>query len=138
MKRVFIDTNVVLDFLLEREPFVEDAVKLFAKIDASEIIGFIAATTITNIYYIIRKAAGVKVAQDAISQILIDLHICTVDKNILEIAVALNFQDFEDAVQYACAMKSVVDVIVTRDVSGFLGSEILVILPGELNNISRE
>lgn len=99
MKRVFIDTNVVLDFLLEREPFVEDAVKLFAKIDASEIIGFIAATTITNIYYIIRKAVGVKVAQDAISQILTDLHICTVDKNILETAVALNFQDFEDAVQ---------------------------------------
>ena len=117
---------------------VEDAVKLFPKIDASEIIGFIAATTITNIYYIIRKAAGVKVAQDAISQILIDLHICTVDKNILETAVALNFQDFEDAVQYACAMKSMVDVIVTRDVSGFLGSEILVILPGELNHISRE
>jgi predicted nucleic acid-binding protein len=138
MKRVFIDTNVVLDFLLEREAFVEDAVKLFAKIDASEIIGFIAATTITNIYYIIRKAAGVKVAQDAISQILTDLYICTVDKNILETAVALNFQDFEDAVQYACAMKSMVDVIVTRDVSGFLGSEILVILPGELNHISRE
>ncbi|GCL42611.1 type II toxin-antitoxin system VapC family toxin [Dolichospermum planctonicum] len=84
MKRVFIDTNVVLDFLLERELFVEDAVKLFAKIDASEIIGFIAATTITNIYYIIRKAAGVKVAQDAIYQILTDLHICTVDKNILD------------------------------------------------------
>ncbi|MCX5980949.1 MULTISPECIES: PIN domain-containing protein [Nostocales] len=138
MMRVFIDTNVVLDFLLEREPFVEDAVKLFAKIDAGEIIGFITATTITNIYYIIRKAAGVKVAQDAISQILTDLHICRVDKNILETAVALNFQDFEDAVQYACAMKSMVDVIVTRDVSGFLGSEILVILPGELNHISRE
>ena len=84
MKRVFIDTNVVLYFLLEREPFVEDAVKLFAKIDGGEIIGFIPATTITNIYYIIRKAAGVKVAQDAISQILTDLHICTVDKNILD------------------------------------------------------
>ncbi|MFO0140887.1 MAG: type II toxin-antitoxin system VapC family toxin [Aphanizomenon sp.] len=107
--------------------------------DAGEIIGFIAATTITNIYYIIRKAAGVKVAQDAISQILTDLHICTVDRNILETAVTLHFQDFEDAVQYACAMKSMVDVIVTRDVSGFLGSEIPVILPGELNNnISRQ
>ncbi|NES99358.1 MAG: PIN domain-containing protein [Sphaerospermopsis sp. SIO1G1] len=98
MKRIFIDTNIVLDFLLEREPFVEDA----------------------------------------ISQILTDLHICTVDKNILETAVALNFRDFEDAVQYACAMKSMVDVIVTRDVCGFLGSEIPVILPGELNHISQE
>ncbi|KZL49479.1 MULTISPECIES: type II toxin-antitoxin system VapC family toxin [Cyanophyceae] len=122
--RVFIDTNVVLDFLLEREPFVEDAVKLFAKIDAGEIAGFIAATTITNIYYIIRKAAGVKVAEDAISQILSDLHICAVDKNVLEQAKSLNFKDFEDAVQYACAMISMVDVIVTRDVSGFVSSEI--------------
>jgi predicted nucleic acid-binding protein len=138
MKRIFIDTNIVLDFLLEREPFVEDAASLFAKIDTGEIAGFIAATTITNIYYIIRKAAGVTVAQDAISQILTDLHICAVDKNILETAVALNFRDFEDGVQYACAMKSMVDVIVTRDVSGFLGSEIPVILPGELNHISQE
>ncbi|MCC5644381.1 PIN domain-containing protein [Nostoc sp. CHAB 5824] len=56
--RILIDTNVVLDCLQEREPFVEDAVKLFAKIDAGEIEGFIAATTITNIYYIVRKAAG--------------------------------------------------------------------------------
>ena len=136
--RVFIDTNVVLDFLLEREPFVEDAVRLFAKIDAGEIAGFIAATTITNIYYIIRKAAGIKVAQDAISQIITDLHICTVDRNILEQAISLNFQDFEDAVQYACAMTSMVDVIVTRDVSGFVGSEIPVMLPAEFSNISSE
>ncbi|MTJ09158.1 PIN domain-containing protein [Anabaena sp. UHCC 0204] len=136
--RVFIDTNVVLDFLLEREPFVDDAVRLFAKIDAGEIVGFIAATTITNIYYIIRKAAGITVAQDAISQILTDLHICTVDRNILEQAISLNFQDFEDAVQYACAITSMVDIIVTRDVSGFVGSEISVMLPAEFSNISSE
>ncbi|MEA5581606.1 PIN domain-containing protein [Nodularia harveyana UHCC-0300] len=136
--RVFIDTNIVLDFLLEREPFVEDAVKLFAKIDAGEIAGFIAATTITNIYYIIRKAAGVKVAEDAISQILSDLHICAVDKNVLEQAISLNFKDFEDSVQYACAMISTVDVIVTRDVCGFVGSEIPVMLAGDLCNISTE
>lgn len=102
--RILIDTNVVLDFLLEREPFVEDAGKLFKKIDADEIEGFIAATTITNIYYIVRKAAGVIAAQDAITQILIDLHICAVDREILEQAIALNFQDFEDAVQCACAI----------------------------------
>ncbi|HLP91319.1 MAG TPA: PIN domain-containing protein [Nostocaceae cyanobacterium] len=136
--RVFIDTNVVLDFLLEREPFIKDAVKLFAKIDSGEITGFIAATTITNIYYIILKAAGVKVAQDAISQILTDLHICMVDRNVLEQAITLNLQDFEDAVQYACAMTSMVDIIVTRDVSGFLSSEIPVMQPGEFSNIFSE
>jgi predicted nucleic acid-binding protein len=66
--RVLIDTNVVLDFLQEREPFVASAAKLFERLDTGEIEGFIAATTITNIYYIIRRAAGKVVAQDAIAR----------------------------------------------------------------------
>ncbi len=130
--RVLIDTNVVLDFLQEREPFVEDAAKLFERIDAREIEGFIAATTITNIYYIVRKAVGVEIAEDAVTQILSDLQICTIDRAILKQAVALSFRDFEDAVQYACAIAYGVDAIVTRDVSGFVGTEILVKSPREL------
>ncbi len=133
--RVLIDTNIVLDFLQEREPFVEDAVMLFARIDAGEVEGFIAATTITNIYYIVRRAAGVIVAQDAIAQVLTDLHICAVDRTILEQAITLNFQDFEDAVQYACGMAHGVDAIVTRDASGFVNAGIPVMSPGELNKI---
>ena len=74
--RVLIDTNVVLDFLQEREPFVKDAVKLFGRIDAGEIEGFIAATTITNIYYIVRRASRIEAAQNAIAQVLADLNIC--------------------------------------------------------------
>lgn len=77
--RVLIDTNVVLDFLQEREPFVENAARLFERIDAGEIEGFIAATTITNIYYIVRRVAGRVVAQDAIAQVLSDLNICAAD-----------------------------------------------------------
>jgi len=132
--RVLIDTNVVLDFLQEREPFVEDAAELFERIDAGEVEGFIAATTITNIYYIVRRAAGTKEALDAITQVLTDLHICAVDQTILEQAIALDFRDFKDAVQCACALAHVVDAIVTRDVSGFAGAEIPVMSPGELNN----
>ncbi|MFH7026913.1 MAG: type II toxin-antitoxin system VapC family toxin [Heteroscytonema crispum UTEX LB 1556] len=132
--RVLIDTNIVLDFLQGREPFVEDAARLFEKIDAGEVEGFIAATTITNIYYIVRKAAGARAAQDAITQILTDLYICAVDRSILSQAIALNFQDFEDAVQCACGIKYGVDVIVTRDASGFVNAPIRVISPGELGN----
>jgi predicted nucleic acid-binding protein len=131
--RVLIDTNIVLDFLQEREPFVEAAAQLFKRIDAGEIEGFITATTITNIYYIIRKAAGSEVAIDAIIQIMTDLHICAVERNVLEQAIALNFQDFEDAVQYACAIGYGVDAIITRDISGFINSEIPVMSPGELS-----
>lgn len=134
--RVLIDTNVVLDFLQEREPFVENAARLFERIDAGEIEGFIAATTITNIYYIVRRAAGRVVAQDAIMQVLSDLNICAVNLEILEQALALNFEDFEDAVQYACAVMHDVDAIVTRDASGFVNAKIPVVLPEEIDTIN--
>jgi predicted nucleic acid-binding protein len=134
--RVLVDTNVILDFLQEREPFVENAARLFERIDTGEIEGFIAATTITNIYYIVRKAAGATVAQDAITQILADLSICAVDREVVEQAIALNFRDFEDAVQYVCGVVNHVDAIVTRDASGFVGAEIPVMLPEELDNIN--
>jgi len=130
--RVLIDTNVVLDFLQEREPFVESAAKLFERIDTGEIEGFIAATTITNIYYIVRRAAGAVVAQDAIAQVLTDLNVCAVNRNVLEQAIALNFRDFEDAVQYVCGVVHSVEAIVTRDASGFVGAKIPVVLPEEL------
>lgn len=96
--RILIDTNVVLDFLQEREPFVENAARIFERIDTGEIEGFIAATTITNIYYIIRRATGAVVAQNAIIQVMTDLNICAVDRDVIEQAIALNFRDFEDAV----------------------------------------
>jgi predicted nucleic acid-binding protein len=130
--RVLVDTNVVLDFLQEREPFVENAARLFERIDAGEIEGFIAATTITNIYYIVRRAAGANIAQDAITQVLADLNICAVDREVVEQAIALNFRDFEDAVQYVCGVVNHVDAIVTRDISGFVGAEIPVMLPEDL------
>lgn len=136
--RVLIDTNVVLDFLQEREPFVENAARLFERIDAGEIEGFIAATTVTNIYYIVRKAAGRVVAQDAIEQILSDLNICAVDLELLEQALALNFEDFEDAVQYACAIVHRVDAIVTRDRFGFVNAEIPIVLPEDLDTINSD
>ena len=131
--RILIDTNVILDFLQEREPFVENASKLFERIDAGEIEGFIVATTITNIYYIVRRAAGRVVARDAIMQVLSDLNICAVNLEILEQALALNF---EDAVQYACAVVHSVDVIVTRDASGFVNAEIPIVLPEEIYTIN--
>ncbi|MGL5921833.1 type II toxin-antitoxin system VapC family toxin [Chroococcidiopsis sp.] len=75
-------------------------------------------------------------AQDAIAQVLADLNICAVSREVLEQALALNFQDFEDAVQYACAMMHNVDAIVTRDRAGFVNAEIPVVLPEELDTIS--
>lgn len=133
--RVLIDTNIVLDFLQDREPFVEHAARLFERIDTGEIEGFIAATTVTNIYYIIRRVAGRVVAQDAINQVLNNLNICAVNLEILQQALASDFEDFEDAVQYACAVVHSVDALVTRDASGFINAEIPVVLPQDIDTM---
>lgn len=121
MIKVLIDTNIVLDLILDREPFVEDAIALFELIEASQVQGFIAATTITNIFYIIRKAQGKEEAFKAIYRIESGLGICAVDRDTINQALVSNIGDFEDAIQFSCAVLNQLDVIVTRDRSDFVG-----------------
>ena len=117
--RVLIDTNVVLDVILEREPFVETAVAFFALIEAGKIQGYIAATTITNIFYIVHKLKGREVALDAIARLLQGLNLCAVESRVIQQALYLNLHDFEDGVQLACAVIEGLDAVVTRDVNDF-------------------
>jgi predicted nucleic acid-binding protein len=79
--KILIDTNVVLDLLLEREPFVEIAIALFEHIEQGNLEGYIAATTIANFFYIIRKTEGREVALAAINRLLIGLQFCAVDRH---------------------------------------------------------
>jgi predicted nucleic acid-binding protein len=119
--KVLIDTNIVLDLLLEREPFVEDAIALFARIEAGQVRGYIAATTITNIFYIVRKTQGREVALQAVTRIAMGLEICAIDRPTIVQALASNFKDFEDGIQFACAVVNQLDAIATRDPSDFTG-----------------
>jgi predicted nucleic acid-binding protein len=132
--KILIDTNVVLDLLLEREPFVETAIALFAQIEQGNLEGAIAATTITNIFYIMCKAEGRKVALDAIHRLLIGLQFCAVDRQTVETALSLGLKDFEDSVQLACATLNQLDAIVTRDRKDFIGSNLPIYSPTELLN----
>jgi predicted nucleic acid-binding protein len=119
--KVLIDTNIVLDLLLEREPFVEDAIALFDQVEAGQVRGYIAATTITNIFYIVRKAQGREAALQAVSRIAAGLEICAVDRPTIAQALASNLKDFEDGIQFACAVLNQLDAIATRDTSDFTG-----------------
>ncbi|MFM7604003.1 MAG: PIN domain-containing protein [Prosthecobacter sp.] len=119
--KILIDTNIVLDLLLEREPFVEEAIALFELVETAVIEGFIAATTITNIFYILRKAQGRAAALQAVSRLATGLEICPVDRPTILQALSSNLKDFEDGIQFACAVLSQMDAIVTRDQSDFAG-----------------
>ena len=130
---VLFDTNVLLDALLAREAFVEDAAFLLEAVETQMITGFISATTLTDVHYLVgRLTKSPESAITAVTQLLKLMDICPVDRQVLETAIALNLPDFEDAVQVACAMTMNLDVITTRDVKGFIGSPIAIIEPNAL------
>lgn len=132
--KVLIDTNIILDLLLEREPFVEVAIALFEKIEQGNLKGAIAATTITNIFYIIRKTESREVALDAINRLLTGLQFCAVDRQTVETALSFGLKDFEDSIQLACATLNQLNGIVTRDRQDFIGSPLPIYSPTELLN----
>ncbi|MCG5061053.1 MAG: PIN domain-containing protein [Limnoraphis sp. WC205] len=130
--RVLIDTNIFLDAFLDRKPFSDDARTLFEMIESGEVQGYVSATTVTDIFYISKKAKGTLIAKQAIIRILTTLEVCAVNRKILEAAIASNSDDFEDAVQLACAVSEGLDAIVTQNMQGFLDASIDILTAGEL------
>ncbi|GAP93755.1 PIN domain-containing protein [Leptolyngbya sp. NIES-2104] len=123
--RILLDTNVVLDFLLQREPFFQNANQIFEAIRARQIVGYVTATTLTNIFYIARRQTrDIEQARRAVSVTLRVTVICLVDRAILEAAFASGLTDFEDAVQIACAIAQDLDGILTRDRQDFNSSPV--------------
>lgn len=118
MTRILFDTNVLnvlLDALLAREPFVADAAFLLESVEAGEIEGFMSATTITDVYYLVRRQTGsAETATKSVIQLLALMEICGVDRRVVEQAIALGFDDFEDAIQVACAIALGLEAIRVR------------------------
>ena len=131
--RVLIDTNIVLDFLLQREPFAQDAELIFKAINTGQIVGYVTATTLTDIFYISRKhTRSVDQARQAVLETLTAMVICPVNRGVLESAFKSGLADFEDAVQIFSAVDQELDAILTRDTQSFLNSSVPVLSIQEL------
>jgi len=129
--RVVFDTNVVLDVLMDREPHVGAAARLFALVDGGRIDGMLCATTVTTVHHIATKVLGNRRGRAPIADLLELFSVVPVDGGVLRGAVELDFLDFEDAVLHEAARRSGAD-IVTRDRSGFVKATVAVFEPREL------
>jgi len=129
--RVLFDTNVVLDLLLERVPYVEEAQILFEYVERGEITGMLGATTVTTIHYLASKALGEKEARGVLTTLLNLFDIAGVTRVVLQEALDSGNRDYEDAVLIAASVHAGVDVIVTRDAKGFDKAAVAVMTPGE-------
>jgi predicted nucleic acid-binding protein len=132
--RALVDTNVMVDLLLSREPWFGQAKPLWDARDAGQIECAVLASALTDLYYICRKPAllGAAGAKLAIEMVMQRFEILTVDRATIQSALLLPGVDFEDNVQIACALRERVAVIVTRDVGDFSQSPISAIEPPDI------
>jgi len=129
--RVLLDTNVILDVALERQPFFAPAAQILQASDFDRIYLFITASMATDIYYILRKSKGRKSTIEFLVDLLKLVDVCQVDRSILLDALDSGFLDFEDAVQNAAAIDSQIEIIVTRNKADYRISPLMVLTPEE-------
>ena len=135
--RLLFDTNVILDVLLDREPFSTTAAQLFSQVETGDLSGYICATTVTTVHYLASKAAGPVRAKKEIMKLLALFEIAPVNRPVLEAALTSHFVDFEDAVVHEAAIQVGAQGIVTRDIPGFKQAKIHIYSPEELSGMLR-
>ena len=130
VNKILIDTNVLIDYLLEREPFFEDAKKVILSCTNGETKGCIAAHSLSNMFSILRKDYDAKERREVLLNLCKIFDVEGIDKAKLILGLQNeNFSDFEDCLQMECAKAYEADYIVTRNVSDYATSEIKAILP---------
>lgn len=130
MKKVFIDTNVIIDFLADRSPFSDHAAILFQFATENKIKIYVSAISFNNTYYILRKVTSHKKALNLLSGIEEYVGIQETNRSIIRQSIKSNFNDFEDAIQYFSAVQiGNIDIIITRNPKDFKKSELPVLSP---------
>ncbi|MDB9523910.1 PIN domain-containing protein [Dolichospermum circinale CS-1225] len=116
IRKVLLDDDILLDILLERDPFVEDSSKIWELIETKQVEGYVTLTTLNKIFDVGRDNGGFEIAWEAISEIRSVMKVCIIDDRILEIAHSYHLKDFEQSIQLACAKFFKLDYILTRKV----------------------
>ncbi len=136
--RLFLDTNVMLDFLGERDPFYISAAKIATLADKRKIEIVLSALSYATTSYFLTKYYGLEKSKDKLRKFKIISEICELDALIIEKGLNSDFSDFEDSLQYYSALRAECDIIITRNGKDFKKSQISVMTPDEfLNSIKK-
>ena len=119
MRKVFIDTDIIFDLLGKREPFYFYAAKLFTLADRKKIEIYISSLTFANINYMLSKLKSAQEARKILCKFKILINILSVDDKIIELALNSEFKDFEDSIQYYCAIENNIKYILTRNTKDY-------------------
>jgi predicted nucleic acid-binding protein len=132
VKHIFLDTNVLIDFLADRQPFSLEAAKLFNYSITNKVTLYVSVISYNNIYYILRRSSSHLDSIKILSELQEWTETIAVTKEIIRKSLTSDFRDFEDAIQYNSAKSiSKIDCIVTRDTKDYKISSISIFTPKE-------
>ena len=127
--RVLLDTDIIFDFVLEREPFFQAARDLILLNTKGQFEGYISSTTPVNLFYLGRKIVGAVQIRQGIGDLLKLVQVCPITHACLTQALSLSFADYEDAVQHSSAAEIGLDAIVTRNLKDYKNATLPVFSP---------
>ena len=131
MKRVLFDSDVLLDVLAQRQPFVIASAQALNTVTQEQVQGYVSGHAVTNIFYILRRQIGSEAARELLSRLLQRLQVASVTDEVIRQALQSSIVDFEDAVTSAAANIAGLEIIVTRNTSDFVTSSVPAIMPEE-------
>jgi len=137
MRRLLIDTNIILDLLAKRDPFYDFAAEIFSLADTNKIELYTSSISIINTNYILSKILSEKEAREILRKFRILVKVLPCDEKIIDLGLNSSFKDYEDAVQYFTAIENQMDGILTRNVKDFKSSKIPVMTPEEFLKSNR-
>lgn len=136
--KVFIDTNVMLDFLGEREPFYLSSAKIATLADKGKIEIVVSALSYATVSYFLTKFEGLEKTIEKLRKFKVISTICELDERIIEKGLNSNFSDYEDSLQYYSALRKDCKVLITRNAKDFKKAEMPVLTPDEfLNSLKK-
>lgn len=131
--RILIDTNIVLDVMLKREPFYKMSLEILGLVKRDDVEEYISASTVTDVYYLAyRQLRDKGIVKNLMKELLTVVSVASVSGQEIENAISLEWNDFEDSVQYSVAYLQEMDGIVTRNPNDYREAKIKVWKPEEL------
>ncbi|MCP4378972.1 MAG: PIN domain-containing protein [bacterium] len=129
--RLFVDTNVVLDVLLRREPFLEHSARIVTLAETAQVAGYVSALSFPNVFYLLRRNKGQQAARKAMSGMRDIFSIVPLDSQITNQAIDSDIKDFEDAIQFFSALRVGADSLITRNSRDFPSGDVSIQTPAE-------
>lgn len=131
MKVVLCDINFILDIFLKREPFYAPAARIFAMIEAKHLKGYLCANSFPTLFYILAKELKRDKAMRVLEKVRIVFRVATVDEKVIDLSLASDFRDFEDAVQCYSAIGAKAECLITRNKMDYVTDILSIMTPEE-------